>query len=238
MIYFNSQHITYRINAELINETPLSIGAGRGALFGGIDNPIIRMNGIPFIPGSSIKGVLRAEAEKYANVKGWPVCDVVSNPNYEMDMKENLKDKYEPCIVCSVFGGPTVASQITVLNATPIGECRTETRTCVSICRITGGQYPGRLFDIEYITPHSRFEWGLIIEGYDIVNGVGREVELINYLIKKLINDGVWIGGRRSVGHGLVKMNIRKISRESIVNGELKSEDCTDKYLKLLGVKH
>jgi CRISPR-associated RAMP protein (TIGR02581 family) len=235
--YFNDLTVTCRIDAELINEEPLSIGAGRGALIGSIDNPIVRMNDLPYIPGSSIKGVLRSEAERYAKARGWPVCDVVSNPNYEMEMKKQLKEKYEPCIVCRIFGGTTIASHITVLNASLTGKGKVEIRTCVAICRITGGQHPGKLFDVEYIAPYNRFKWGLIIEGYDIVRGNGDEVDLINYLIKKFISDGFWIGGRRSIGHGLVKMNIKKVTCESLINGELKTIDYTGEYLKRLGVK-
>lgn len=235
--YFNDLLVTYRIDAELINEEPLSIGAGRGALTGTIDNPIVRMNGSPYIPGSSIKGVLRAEAERYARARGWFVCDIVSDPSYEEGRKDQLREKYEPCIVCKVFGGPTIASHITVLNASLIGGGKVETRTCVAMCRITGGQYPGKLFDVEYIVPHSKFKWGLIIEGYDIVRESTNEVDLINYLVRKFITNGFWIGGRRSTGHGLVKMSIKKVTCESIINGELKTTDCTNDYLKLIGVK-
>jgi len=235
--YFNNLTVTCRIDAELINEEPLSIGAGKGAPIGSIDNPIVRMNGLPYIPSSSIKGVLRSEAEKYAKARGWFTCDVVSNPSYEEEMKGQLKEKYEPCIVCRIFGGTTIASHITVLNARLMDGGKVEIRTCVAICRTTGGQYPGRLFDVEYIAPYNRFKWGLIIEGYDIVRGDGDEVDLINYLVKKFITDGFWIGGRRSIGHGLVKMNIKKVTCESIINGELKTINYTDDYLKRLGVK-
>lgn len=233
---FDSCFVSYIIKATLTNEAPLSIGSGRGALVGGIDNPIVRLGGHPIIPGSSIKGVLRSEAERYAKSRGWPICDVIADPTFEMKKKEEEKDLYEPCVVCRVFGGPTVASHLVFSNAIA-RHYHVETKTRVSICRLTGGQYPGRLFDIEYVVPGSKFNWRVKIEGYDLVNEVTDEVELINYLVKKFIKQGIWIGGGRSYGHGLVKMEIEKVEREELRNGELTIEDYTDKYLKFLGLK-
>lgn len=231
MYEFDNFSTTYRIKSELVNLQPLSIGAGRTAPFGGIDNPIIRMDGEPYIPGSSIKGVLRSEAERYAKLKGLFVCDVIENPRLE----EDRKDKGEPpCIICQIFGGPTVASHIVVANAMPINNYRVETRTCVSISRITGGQFPGRLYDVEYIAPNGCFKWEVIVLGYDLVEDGGDAVEIINYLFKKFTTQGMWIGGRKSIGHGLVKMEIKEVLRESIVDGELKVEDYTDRYLARL----
>lgn len=231
---FDTCFISYTIKAILTNMTPLSIGSGRGALIGGIENPIVRLWDKPIIPGSSIKGVLRTEAERYAKSRGWLVCDVVADPTFELKRRE--KSPYESCVVCRVFGGPTVASHVILFNAIAT-HFRVEIRTRVSICRLTGGQYPGRLFDIEYVAPGSKFDWSMMIEGYDIVNETTDEVELINYLVKKFIRQGLWIGSGRSYGHGLVKMEIEEVKREEIRDGELKIEDYTDKYLKVLGME-
>ncbi|MEM2363680.1 MAG: CRISPR-associated RAMP protein Csx7 [Candidatus Nezhaarchaeales archaeon] len=233
---FDECFVSYTIRAVLTNETPLSIGSGKGLPIGGIDNPIVRLGDKPIIPGSSIKGVLRSEAERYAKLRGWPVCDVVSHPTFEIEEKRKRRENYRPCIVCRVFGGPTIASHIVFLNATP-RSYRIETRTRVSICRLTGASYPGKLFDIEYITPGSEFDWNMIIEGYDLVNESSDEVELINYLIKKFVNRGFYIGRGRSYGHGLVRMKVEKVEREELKDGRLIVEDYTEKYLKVLELK-
>jgi len=230
---FSKFSMTYRFKAELVNAYPLSVGGGETTPFSGIDNPVIRMNGKPYIPGSSIKGVLRCEAERYAKLKGLLVCDVVGDPYFE---KERADRGEPPCIICQIFGGPTIASHVIIPNAMAV-HFRTETRTCVSISRITGGQHPGRLYTIEYITPNARFSWEPIVYGYDIVNGCGDTVEIINYLFRKFVTQGMWIGGRKSIGHGLVKMIIKDVFCESITDGELKIEKCTDKYLARLGVQ-
>jgi CRISPR/Cas system CSM-associated protein Csm3 (group 7 of RAMP superfamily) len=52
------------IEAVVVNETPLRVGSGRGEGLGEVDLPIVKdSNGLPFIPGSSLKGVFRSWLE-------------------------------------------------------------------------------------------------------------------------------------------------------------------------------
>lgn len=54
------------INCQLEAETGLAVGAGKEALeIGGLDNPVVKSpKGIPYLPGSSIKGKLRSLIER------------------------------------------------------------------------------------------------------------------------------------------------------------------------------
>lgn len=53
------------ISAMLVMETPISIGSKTSLLPTGSDLPVIKTpDGIPFIPGSSLKGVIRAHTER------------------------------------------------------------------------------------------------------------------------------------------------------------------------------
>lgn len=62
------------IEGIAVNETPIRIGKGRGEL-GESDSPILRdLNGVPYIPGSSLKGALRAFAEALVRGSGGRVC--------------------------------------------------------------------------------------------------------------------------------------------------------------------
>jgi len=62
------------INGVVVNETPLRIGKGRGEL-GEHDLPVLRdLNGIPYVPGSSLKGALRAFAEALVRGSGGRAC--------------------------------------------------------------------------------------------------------------------------------------------------------------------
>ncbi|MEM5853767.1 MAG: CRISPR-associated RAMP protein Csx7 [Candidatus Aenigmatarchaeota archaeon] len=229
--------IMYEITGILINQTPLSIGAGKGSLKGGIDNPIIRIEEKPYIPGSSLKGVLRSEAERYVKFShpNEFVCDIL-NPNNENTgelsrkiQAEKLGKEYEPCIICRIFGGPTIASHLTLYNALPSSTFRTETKTSVSISRVTGGQYPGRLYDVEYVVPLTKFEFKMRVDNIDLM-GKSLEAEVVNYLIKILTKGEVWLGGRKSIGMGNVKLTDIKVVKIEFKDGKISEEDVTDKY--------
>lgn len=224
--------MTYVITGTLINQAPLSIGAGKGALRGGIDNPIVRIGETPYIPGSSLKGTLRSEAERYIK-SFYPsefVCDIL-NPtdekNGELSRKKLLN--YEPCIICRIFGGPTLASHIVFNNALPSSPFRTEMKTSVSISRITGGQYPGRLFDIEYVVPFTRFKFEMRVDNIDLI-GESLEAKVVNYLLNILTKGQVWLGGRKSVGMGNVKLTDVKVLRAELKDGKISEEEVTSKY--------
>ncbi len=67
------------IDGVVVNETPLRIGKGRGEL-SEVDLPVIRdFRGVPYIPGSSIKGCARALVEAVARASGYNVCDAINN---------------------------------------------------------------------------------------------------------------------------------------------------------------
>lgn len=53
------------ISATLVMETPISVGNRTSLLPAGSDLPVIKTpGGIPFIPGSSLKGAIRAYTER------------------------------------------------------------------------------------------------------------------------------------------------------------------------------
>jgi CRISPR-associated RAMP protein (TIGR02581 family) len=241
---FDQFKVKYLINLELVNESPLSIGMGK-ALWGAVDNPVIKkMDGVPYIPGSTVKGVLRAEAERYArSVYGVnEVCDILdpTGPNGEEKRLQELREKYEPCVICSVFGGPTIASHLTVYDAYPTSSYAIEVRRRVSINRLTGGQHPGRLFEVEQVDPKVQWDLRLEIENIDISkieeNGDKKVKEIFNYLMRKILIEGIALGGKRSVGLGLVKANLRGVKRITIKDGKYFSEDVTETYKKILEV--
>ena len=91
------------IEGTLINETPLKIGKGAGGL-GEVDIPVIRdERGIPYIPGSTLKGSLRSLAEKIAvyTLGRGEVCDVFTRP-HECGLKADVINKIYWCIVSSL----------------------------------------------------------------------------------------------------------------------------------------
>lgn len=62
------------IEGIVVNETPLRIGKGRGEL-GEADLPVLRdPSGVPYVPGSSLKGAVRAFLEALARGSGYDAC--------------------------------------------------------------------------------------------------------------------------------------------------------------------
>ncbi|MGD0578704.1 MAG: RAMP superfamily CRISPR-associated protein [Bryobacteraceae bacterium] len=58
------------LEGEMICETGLHIGAGKGSLdLGGADNPVVKdAFGRPYVPGSSLRGKLRSLLEQSAGL--------------------------------------------------------------------------------------------------------------------------------------------------------------------------
>lgn len=135
-----------RIGLELITERKLNIGAGGIAPKIRADIPftsIIDFNGSEniIIPGSTIKGVLRASLIKISNLLGYDHVTYTVNPDDEMDDD----------IVTRLFGKPNnkVQSKVSVSNA--IVKVKTETLTHVKINDNTRTAERRGLFSVEYL---------------------------------------------------------------------------------------
>jgi CRISPR-associated protein Csm3 len=235
-MYFDKFDNLIRITGKIVNETPIAIRAGNVAV-GPIDNPIVRLNGIPYIPGSSLKGVLRSEAERYARSIGEKVCDIL-NPKGEngelrwKKEKEERKEAYEPCIICKIFGGPTIFSRARFFDCFPSnGKYSTSLIQRVSISRITEAQSPGRLFEVEFIEPGTNFDFKLEIENFTDNDQI--EGKILRFVLNQLIAGNISIGGMKSVGFGRIKLLKETVSvkKYKLEKGEIKEYDITNSFL-------
>ncbi|HXH13083.1 MAG TPA: CRISPR-associated RAMP protein Csx7 [Alphaproteobacteria bacterium] len=126
----------YDLRGRLITAAGLHIGAGGSLAVVGSDNPVMRdVNGLPYIPGSSLKGALRSLIE--AMVRGiaagsrrepW-ACDPLSDPCIKAAELEGKDDEEisllvergadnggQACTVCRLFGSPWLASKVKVCD--------------------------------------------------------------------------------------------------------------------------
>ncbi|RLF07152.1 MAG: CRISPR-associated RAMP protein, partial [Thermoprotei archaeon] len=169
-----------RLNRRLIFEghikalTPLHVGSGRPELAKeerGIDLPVIRnVDGVPYIPGSSIKGRVRSEAERIARSAGYDIC----NPPDTDQMCGTLKRREEElCIICRIFGtaGRNIsrASKVRFRDALmmgdiPPGEMRMEIRTGIALDRERGSVYRGALYTVEAVPAGSKFKLEMVAD--------------------------------------------------------------------------
>ncbi len=141
-------------------ESGLHIGGSQDELrIGGSDNPVIKNPATdkPYIPGSSLKGKMRAELEKHVgNQKGNNPCGCGK------------------CAVCRVFGahmnlnselGP---SRIIVRDGRLAKGGRTEEKAETGIDRSTGAARRGSLRSTERVVEGSEFSMEIVLQVYEI----------------------------------------------------------------------
>jgi len=92
------------IECDIETKTGLHIGGAESSLsIGGVDNVIIRdqLSGRPYVPGSSLKGKMRSQMEKF---HGLSQNQRIGRDVYIHTCKS--AEEYAGCIVCHVYGVP------------------------------------------------------------------------------------------------------------------------------------
>ncbi|BBD73373.1 CRISPR-associated RAMP protein [Sulfodiicoccus acidiphilus] len=231
----NSNHPCYDLNAMrnllrvegyLVNETPLRVGSGRSQSFQDrTDFPLVARGGRPYIPGSSLKGVLRSSLEAYVLGSDWP--DKFRKVLYVRDdgescVKDEKGNKEEYCIPCILFGFKDLASRVSIMDAVPEGDVRVVLRTGVTINRVFGGQQPGNLYNLDYVDSGSKFRFRMTAQ--NVLGGQEewtRKVEEGFKYVLGLLKDGFFVGGRRSTGAGFVRLSDAKVRIYEVRGGKL-----------------
>lgn len=238
----------YYISAELSMMRPLHIGRGISLEPAATDLPVIKDgNGLPFIPGSSLKGVLRSTAERLlrslappGKEKRW-ACDPIGDPCVDKDKKEEIVKKFkedekrseelwkESCLICRLFGSPWLASRVyikdlTLANGTDLFPL-TLLRDGVAIDRDTGAAKKGAKFDYELVPAGAIFDLKIVLENVE-----DWEAGLISSILKLWEREGFALGGMTSRGLGWAKLfalEVKKVDRnilkEFILKGEKQS---------------
>jgi len=210
---FDEIKIIIEVEGELIAETPIRIGAGRREeAYGLVDNPLLRIprmkgniiESIPYIPGSSLKGVLRTECELIAK-------SISEIPNNKLNE-----------IVEGIFGSQELASHIICFDAYPISQVITFVKPGIRVNRTLASVHPGGLYKEEYIAPGTLFKFKLRIINIDLDSDEDIRARLLRALLHKMKEHGIQIGGRKSIGAGLVKLRKCTIRKFTLEKGEIK----------------
>jgi len=222
-----------KINGTIKALTGLHIGGTNSALgIGGPDSMVIRnpINNKPYIPGSSIKGKMRALLDindgSIASVNMGQVKNGSDqNPEYiaaKLFGTARNDDKQRPSRVILRDGKMLTPEE--KFNNTDLPY--TESKTEVVIDRITSKAMPRQL---ERVPADIEFELNMIINVFDIDD----EKELITGLFRamKLLQDD-YLGGNGSRGSGQVKFdNIRLFERDiHYYNGEGEEKEISSQY--------
>lgn len=200
---------TKKITGKIVVKTGLHIGAGNDEVhIGGVDMPIIRnpINGLPYIPGSSIKGKMRSLLE-------WNFDKVLINNGGPCNCGE------KECKICRVFGtgnndkndskrGPTriivrdafITQDFTKEYFKGIIEIKAEN----TIDRLTAKATPRFL---ERVVPSVEFDFEIVYRVIDTGDGGSTDekyfAEVVLEGLKLLQND--YLGGGGSRGNGQIE---------------------------------
>lgn len=119
-----------------------------------------------YIPGSSLRGVLRAHAERLVrSVKLDEACDPLARgereTSYGLKSACSITDKQDgatayrgACYACRLFGATGLASRVRVSDLYPVDKPVSQKRYGVAIDRVTGAVAQGP-FDLEIVTDGS-----------------------------------------------------------------------------------
>jgi CRISPR-associated protein Csm3 len=194
-------------------ETGLHIGGtSEGIEIGGLENIVIRdpKTGLPFIPGSSIKGKMRTLLEL----------------SYKDSSENIIKSRGEPCkcgkcIPCKIFGssapdktstgdrqqGPT---RLVVRDSfTTVNDLETELKSENTINRITSEANPRNM---ERVPRGTEFKFEMIFSVYEDED-YGNFLKLLDSM--KLLEDS-YLGGSGTRGYGQVQFKNVSISKRPV----------------------
>jgi CRISPR-associated RAMP protein (TIGR02581 family) len=205
--------------------TALRISAGRSTEPIGSDLPVIKdALGNPLIPGSSFKGALRSRLESF--LRGINP-DLAANPAIEEEWSitsQEMKQLKDSCdddealtreiieqtdLASRLFGSPWIASKfqardLTVVTDTWFGQY--QERDGVAIDRDTETATDGKLYDFQVVPASTQFEFKAVVE-----NAEDYELGLLMIGLHQFETEQIPLGGGRSRGLGVVKLEIEKM---------------------------
>ncbi len=233
------------LEGRLITRTGLHIGAGGSGDPLATDLPVVRdAAGQPFVPGSSLKGVVRSAAESLLRTfprprsEPWPklwTCNAVGqDPCVDDKRVKKLREDFLPdqptaddhrlvaeaiweesCTVCRLFGSLALASRVRFPDL-PLAEDAPllEVRNGVGIDRDKELAADGVLYDFEAVPPGTVFALTVIADNY-----ADFEIGLLLYLFDELHSGNLALGGKSSRGLGQVRIDWQRMDETSLAKG-------------------
>lgn len=222
---------TFEVQIE--TEEPILIKSG-DAVVSGPDMTFVRTQRggqpEPFLPGSSLKGVLRSHAERISRTLNTEsVCGVFKNAEVkgcgwhfrDLDKEEDgqaytQESRYykESCPACRLFGSTHWKGRFHIGDAYLVEEdrrVRPELRDGIGIDRISGGVAGGAKFDLEVIRTGVRFE-----TQFDVTNFEVWQLGWLAYVVRDLMDGNLRIGSGTSRGLGRVQGHLDRIQLDYI----------------------
>lgn len=249
----------FEIVGELETVTAIHIGTAQKGM--GIDanrqSFYKNTQGLPVIPGSSLKGAMRSFLERYLSSEfgrnlfpGENICTPENpciqekipeseKPKSDREWGEYLfdKEKGKLCIICRLFGTKESGAKLQIRDARVLEETfgnAYEIRSGNSIDRDLGISTGGFKYEVEIVPEGTRFIFKMILENIDKT-----EEACVKFLLKALENGMILIGGMKTRGLGemrLINMKCQGIDKDSIkdffIYGRMKEFNQNDIWIK------
>jgi CRISPR/Cas system CSM-associated protein Csm3 (group 7 of RAMP superfamily) len=221
---------------RLICQSGLHIGAGKSVDFAGSDLPVVRdASGRPFIPGSSLRGVLRAGIESFCLSLGWNDLHKRTPVDLSAGVPDGLAKAWKDLsLVHRLFGsveeerkkgaargdddskGISYGSRLQISDATCQDTTLLEVRDGVAISRDTRTAVPGMKFDVEVVPAGTEFRGRIRFK-----NAADFEVGLLSQALWMLSEGVLMLGGKSSRGLGWVQVEVttpRELSAKALLD--------------------
>lgn len=222
----------YFIQGTVALASPLHVGTGLGDAV--TDSAVARTpDGLPFVPGSSFKGVLRSTVERLAPALGYATCALTEGTNlacpsantdarraYEKLRKERATTEADLvaslaltlCHTCLLFGSPFAASRLRVedlrLTSPKAPAHARSIRDGVGIDRDTGAAREKIKYDFEIVPADATFSLHMLLE-----NAEAADLALLSLGLAEFGRErGLRLGGLTSRGLGWGRLKDVKIS--------------------------
>lgn len=164
-----------------------------------------------YLPGSSLKGAIRAHCERIVRTLGGNVtaCDPLErNSPCGNLVEENTATLYKnTCTVCQIFGSTEISAHARIADAYPVNpkEIHREERNGVAIDRVFGSVAVGP-FNFEVITS-GEFKTTIRVKNFTT-----SQLAFIALAIRDFDQQRVGIGFAKSRGLGQVNMKVNRVT--------------------------
>lgn len=167
--------------------------------------PLRDVLGHPSLPSKSLRGALRAQAERIVRTLGEHCCNPI-NPCEPIYHKQDLKNL---CSVCRLFGAPGWKTPLQVTNFEFVaGSAADLHQDFVAIDRFTGGAKDQAKFDANYIYAPS-YAGTLNLDENRLEEKFAKEAKGLLALVLRDLQDGdICLGFGRAKGYGTCRADI------------------------------
>lgn len=248
----------YLFTGKLVMQTALHIGGGKATLSSSDSPVVLTPDLKPFIPGSSFKGSLRSTVEKMVPslpasadlsscalieadedattqpASNGKLCSTARQGEIAQARRRNperspilLREALEGlCNTCLLFGSPFAAARLNVddlyLSSEEWGDI-IQTRDGVAIDRDSEKAKDRLKYDFEVVPASATFNLRIVLE-----NATLQDLQLISVGLSEFVHGFGVIGGKRSRGLGVSKLDDLQVSAL-----ELEGEDQARRYANL-----